>query len=92
MPHSWRGACTRLLLKKYPVTEMCHWRPVCLLQTAYKVASAIINDRLASLFEQHGILEQQQEGNQQQHNTTRQIHRLLHIIQDARLTGSKLYV
>eukprot|EP00961_Rhodomonas_salina_P057161 768670-Rhodomonas_salina.1 len=93
MPHSWRGVRTSLLLKKYPVTEMSHWCPVCLLQTAYKVASAIINDLLqACLFEQHGILEQQQEGNQQQHNTTRQIHRLLHVIQDARQTGSKLYV
>eukprot|EP00961_Rhodomonas_salina_P139647 1879381-Rhodomonas_salina.1 len=27
MPHSWRGASTCLLLKKYPVTEMSHWRP-----------------------------------------------------------------
>ncbi len=47
MPHSWKGARTKLLLKKPPVTQLANWRPVCLLHTAYKVVSAVINDRLA---------------------------------------------
>jgi hypothetical protein len=92
MPLTWKGARTRLLLKKYPVTQLTNWRPVCLLRTAYKVASAVINDRLTHLFEQFDILERQQEGNQKQHNTIRQVYRLLQIIEDAKRTGSTLYV
>ena len=92
MPHAWKGARTKLLLKKHPVTQLTNWRPVCLLRTAAKVASAIINDRLARLFEAYDILERQQEGNQRQHNTIRQVSRLLQIIEDARRTKSTLYV
>eukprot|EP00961_Rhodomonas_salina_P007664 103893-Rhodomonas_salina.1 len=45
-----------------------------------------------TLFEEHSILERQQEGNQLQHNTIRQVSRLLHVIADAKRTGSQLYV
>jgi hypothetical protein len=92
MPHAWKGARTKLLLKKHPVTQLTNWRPVCLLRTAAKVATAIINDRLARLFEAYDILERQQEGNQRQHNTIRQVSRLLQVIEDARRTKSTLYV
>eukprot|EP00961_Rhodomonas_salina_P176162 2374636-Rhodomonas_salina.1 len=71
---------------------MSNWRPVCLLRTAYKVASTVINDRLATLFKEYGILELQQEGNQLQHSTIRQVSWLLHVIADAKRTGSQLYV
>jgi hypothetical protein len=92
MPLTWKGARTRLLLKKYQVTQLTNWQPVCLLRTAYKVASAVINDRLTHLFEQFDILERQQEGNQKQHNTILQVYLLLQIIEDAKRTGSTLYV
>ena len=81
--HRWKSARTLLLLKKFPVTRLQNWRPVCLLRTAYKVASAVINDRLAALLEKYDILEPQQEGNQRQHNTIRQVSCLLHVIEDA---------
>jgi len=77
VPESWNGGMVRLLLKRYPVTQITNWRPVCLLRTVYKIVSAIVNDRLAQLFADYQILEEQQEGNQPGHSTKRQAMRLL---------------
>ncbi len=45
-PRSWMGGLICLLLKKEDVLHIPGYRPVCLLDTVYKVLSAIITDRL----------------------------------------------
>jgi hypothetical protein len=43
---SWKGGLICFLLKKEDVQHIQGYRPVCLLDTVYKVLSAIITDRL----------------------------------------------
>ncbi len=45
------------------------YSPVCLLDTVYKVLSAIITDRLYRLAERHGLLDPSQEGFCRLHST-----------------------
>jgi hypothetical protein len=61
-PKSWLGGLVRFLLKKEEVTVISGYRPVCLLDTIYKILSAVITDRLYRLAERHGLLDPSQGG------------------------------
>jgi hypothetical protein len=75
-PPSWMGGLIGSLLKKDSVLEIPGYRPVCLLDTTYKVLSAIITDRLYRLASS-------QEGFHRLHSTQRQVQSLHWAIQDA---------
>ena len=62
MPDEWRGCTVRLLLKKEQSTMLCNWRPVCLLQLAYKIYARTINSRLKALADKYQLLTMVQEG------------------------------
>ena len=59
---SWLGGLIRFLFKKGDLLEMGNYRPVGLQDTAYKVLSAILTDRLDRLAERHWLLDPSQEG------------------------------
>ena len=71
---SWLGGLIRFLFKKGDLLDMGSYRPVCLQDTAYKVLSAILTDRLYRLAERHGLLDPSQEGFRRLHSTQRQVH------------------
>jgi hypothetical protein len=71
------------LLKKDAVLDIPGYRPVCLLDTVYKVLSAIVTDRLYRLAERYGLQDPSQEGFRRLHSTQRQVQSLLWAIQEA---------
>ncbi len=76
------GRLICFLLKKKDVLHIPGYRPVCLLDTVYKVLSAIITDRLYWLAERHGLLDPLQEGFRRLHSTQRQVQSLHWGIQE----------
>jgi ribonuclease HI len=90
-PRSWMGGLICFLLKKEDVLHISGYRPVCLLDTVYKVLSAIITDRLYRLSERHGLLDPSQEGFRRLHSTQRQVQSLHWAIQDAAERGETLF-
>ena len=82
-PRSWMGGRICFLLKKDAVLDISGYRPVCLLDTTYKVLSAIITDRLYRLAERYGLLDSSQEGFRRLHSTQRQVQSLHWAIQEA---------
>ena len=65
---------------------------MCLLNTTYKVLSAIVNDRLYRLCERHGLLDPSQEGFRRLRCTQRQVQSLHWVIEEAARKGALLYV
>jgi hypothetical protein len=61
-PLSWMGRLICFLPKKKDVLHISSYHPVCLLDTVYKVLSAIVTDRLYRLAERHRLLDPSQEG------------------------------
>jgi len=72
-PQSWMSGLICFLLKKDAVLDIAGYRPVCLLDTTYKVLSAIVTDRLYRITERYGLLDPSQEGFRRLHSTQRQI-------------------
>ena len=59
----WLGGLVRFLHKPGgDLLEPGSYRPVCLLNTTYKVLAAIVTDRLYWLCERYGLLDPSQEG------------------------------
>jgi hypothetical protein len=54
-PRSWLGGliCFKFLIKKDTVLDISGYSPVCLLDTVFKILSAIVTDRLYSLEERY---------------------------------------
>ena len=90
-PRSWMGGLICFLLKKDAVLDISGYRPVCLLDTTYKVLSAIITDRLYRLAERHGLLDSSQEGFRRLHSTQRQVQSLHWAIQEAAERRERLF-
>jgi exonuclease III/ribonuclease HI len=92
IPNAWRGGTIRFLLKKQPDTEFRNWRPVVLLQLAYKAYTKIINERLLSIAERHHLLSPSQEGFRSRHSVQRQVARLTTLIAQARNSRSTVFL
>ena len=76
---SWLGGLVRFLFKKGDALSQSCYFPVCLLDTAYKILSAILTDRLYLLAERLSLLDASQEGFpklQLLHSTQRQVQSL----------------
>jgi len=92
-PPGWLGGLVRFLPKPGgDPLEPSSYRPVCLLNTCYKVLSAIVNDRLYRLCERHGLLDPSQEGFRRLRCTQRQVQSLHWVIEDAARQGAPLYI
>ena len=90
-PRSWLGGLISFLLKKDAVLDISGYRPVCLLDTVYKVLSAIVTDRLYRLAERHGLQDPSQEGFRRLHSTQRQVQSLHWAIQEAAARREHLF-
>ena len=90
-PQSWLGGLVRFLLKKEEVTVISGYRPVCLLDTVYKLLSAVLTDRLYRLAERHGLLDPSQEGFRRLHSPQRQVQSLHWAFQEAAARKEKLF-
>ena len=90
-PQSWLGGLVRFLLKKEEVTVISGYRPVCLLDTVYKLLSAVLTDRLYRLAERHGLLDPSQEGFRRLHSPQRQVQSLHWAFQEAAACKEKLF-
>jgi hypothetical protein len=90
-PRSWMGGLICFLLKEEDVLHIQGYRPLCLLDTVYKVLSAIITDRLYRLAERLGLLDPSQEGFRRLHSTQRQVQSLHWVIQDEAGRGGTLF-
>jgi len=92
-PPDWLGGLVRFLPKPAgDPMDPGSYRPVCLLNTCYKVLSSIVNDRLYRLCEQHGLLDPSQEGFRRLRCTQRQVQALHWVIEEAARKGAPLYV
>jgi hypothetical protein len=90
-PQSWLGGLVRFLLKKEEVTVISGYRPVCLLDTVYKLLSAVLTDRLYRLAERHGLLDPSHEGFRRLHSPQRQVQSLHWAFQEAAARKEKLF-
>ena len=91
-PTEWKTALTILLYKKDDPHLVKNYRPIGLLNTIYKMWTAVVTKCLAMFVEQHDLLSDSQEGFRPDRNTTRQLQRLIMTMEDAKLTDSPLYV
>ena len=92
LPSSWKGGLIRFLFKKGDVQDIACYRPVCLLDTIYKLLSAILTDRLYRLCERHSLLDPSQEGFRRLHSTQRQVQSLHWAWEEAADRKASLYV
>ena len=76
LPSSWKGGLIRFIFKKGDVQDIACYRPICLLDTIYKILSAVLTDRLYRLCERHSLLDPSQEGFRRLHSTQRQVQSL----------------
>ena len=72
--------------------DIACYRPVCLLDTVYKVLSGILTDRLYRLCEKHGLLDPSQEGFRRLRSTQRQVQGLHWAIEEKARLGVSLYL
>ena len=92
-PPDWLGGLVRFLPKPGgDPLEPGSYRPVCLLNTTYKVLTAIVNDRLYRMCETYGLLDPSQEGFRRLRCTQRQVQSLHWIIEEASRKESTLYI
>ena len=91
-PSTWKQALTVLLYKKDDPHAVKNYRPIGLLTSVYKLWSAVITKCLSAFVEEHDMLSEVQEGFREERNTVRQLQRLTMMMEDAKLTGSPLYV
>ena len=90
-PPSWLGGVIRFLFKKGNLQKIGNYRPVCLQDTAYKMLSAILTDRLYRLAERYGLLDASQEGFRKLHSTQRQVQSLHWAFESAAQRRKPLY-
>ena len=67
-----RGRHARMHYKKGCPEDVANYRPVVLLNVAYKVITAIITNRLTTIAERYNLLDDLQEGFRWEKNTQRQ--------------------
>jgi len=91
MPTKWKQSVTVLLYKKGDVLNPANYRPICLANTLGKLWTSTVTAVLSRYAEEHSMLSSAQEGFRAHRNTSRQLSNLMHVIEDAALTGSNLY-
>ena len=91
-PRAWLGGLVRFLFKKGDPMDIACYRPVCLLDTVYKVLSGILTDRLYRLCEKYGLLDPSQEGFRRLRSTQHQVQGLHWAIEEKARRGASAYI
>ena len=92
VPDRWKESHKVLLYKKGDPAAVGNYRPIGLLNTVYKLYTAVITDVLAEYAEARGMLSEGQEGFRQARTTARQLQVLTGVIEDSRDRGTDLLV
>ena len=90
-PKEWKTSLTILLYNKDDPHEVKNHRPIGLLNTVYKLWTAVVTRCLALFVERNHLLSDAQEGFRPERNTTRQLQRLIMAFEDARVSDSPIY-
>jgi ribonuclease HI len=90
VPDQWTASDTVLLPKKGDALLIKNKRPIALANTLYKLYTSLITLNTVLFSELANVFTEAQEGYLRQRNTERQIHSVLHAIEDAALTGRDL--
>lgn len=91
-PTPWKHSTTILLYKKGDATDPGNCRPIALHRTIYNFWSKIVTNILQTYAEQHGLLNDAQEGFRKGRNTARQLQFLTCVLEDAKLHHQDLYM
>lgn len=91
-PDTWKQSDTILLYKKGDCLDAGNYRPIALANTLYKLWTSTVTSVLSDYAEGHHMLSAAQEGFRVNKHTGRQLTNYLHVIEDAALAGSNLYV
>ena len=91
-PAAWRHSNVFLIHKSGTRFRSTNYRPIALLSCMYKIYSSIIERKLRTLAENHGLLSNLQNGFRKGRSTTDSILILLQIMHHANVTDSQLIV
>ncbi len=92
LPAEWKGGMVQLLTKREPASMPENLRPVTLLQTTYKLFTAVMADRLSYAMEYWGMLESSQHGSHPLKQMRAPIVNLQHAVSEAKRLGKTVYV
>lgn len=91
-PNGWKESNTILLHKKNSEFFLENYRPIALANTMYKLWTSLIQESLGRYKEQYGILSTSQEGFRHGKGTMRQLHNLMSMLSDAKISEQNLYM
>lgn len=92
VPEAWRSSITTMLYKKGDKTDPMNYRPITLLNCAYKVYSSIQTDRLNEWIKRHNIINETQFGFRTGRDTSDAAIRLFACIENAMSTNKWLHI
>eukprot|EP00961_Rhodomonas_salina_P241966 3268712-Rhodomonas_salina.1 len=69
LPNHWKGGMVCLLTKREPLYCLKNLRPITLLNTVYKLYTAVLTVQFQRAMEQQGILKISQDGSRPRHQT-----------------------
>ena len=92
VPAGWRSSVTTMLHKKGDKTDPMNYRPITLLNCAYKVYSSIQTDRLNHWINEHHIINENQFGFRTGRDTSDAALRLFACISNAMSTNKWLHI
>ena len=91
-PDAWKQSETILLHKKNDETLLENYRPIALANTMYKLWTGLIQECLNTYADHYNILSNSQEGFRKYRNTMRQLHTLVNVLSDAKLSEQNLFM
>ena len=91
-PDGWKESETILLHKKNDESLLENYRPIALANTMYKLWTGMIQECMNVYADHNNILSNSQEGFRRYRNTMRQLHTLVNVLSDAKLSEQNLYM
>ena len=91
-PDACKESETILLHKKNDETMLENYRPIALANTMYKLWTGLIQECLNMYADHYNILSSSQEGFRRYRNTMRQLHTLMNVLSDAKVSEQKLFM
>ena len=91
-PSSWKSGLVILIHKKGPAENPLNYRPIALLQTLYKLYTAILNARLVTAMESVNAISKIQAGFLRKRGTAEQIANHIATLQNAKHNKRELHV
>ncbi len=91
IPEQWKEGIIHPIFKKGDKFELTNFRPIALLQTQYKIYSAIINNRISKQMKSLGVYSRFQGAWQKNKLTTNNVKVLINILEDAKEYNKELH-